>query len=236
MELQDYIDEIKLELTGGILELELSDEMIGKIVNKAFREVQRYIDTPEYITIPYVPCIDMKDFKCSTILHIFRTTSYDNGECESTGMNDPMYMQLWNTFSNGGTMYNLNQYMTNFMAYNTMLQIRNTTSTDLNYIYDANEQKLYINVAYDRPTNITIEYIPIYTNVNQITNDYWIDILQRLALALTKITLGRARTRFTQNNSLWQQDGETILAEGNEEVTQLREILRNNQISFFPVD
>ena len=57
MELQDYIDEIKLELTGGILELELSDEMIGKIVNKAFREVQRYIDTPEYITIPYVPCI-----------------------------------------------------------------------------------------------------------------------------------------------------------------------------------
>jgi hypothetical protein len=38
----DVIDEIKLELTGGILDLELEDVTIEMIIRKALREIQRY--------------------------------------------------------------------------------------------------------------------------------------------------------------------------------------------------
>ena len=34
---------------------------------------------------------------------------------------------------------------------------------------------------------------------------------------MTKIVLGRIRTRFTQSNPLWTQDGEKLLEEGNSE-------------------
>ena len=55
MKMQSYIDEIKLELSGDILHLELPDETIAKVVNKALKEVQRYIDETRLMTIPYTP-------------------------------------------------------------------------------------------------------------------------------------------------------------------------------------
>ena len=239
MTLQEYIEAIKLELTGGILELEVSDEILGKIVNKAFKEVQRYIDTTNFITIPYADCIDLdgfQDYKCSSIVNVYRTEGYDGGVSSEAGILDPMYMQRWMVFSNGGTMYNLQNYLLNYMSYNTLLQMRNTTSTDLFYKEDKLNKKLYINSAYDKPEKITIEYVPIFNDVSEITSEYWQDILQRLALAMTKITLGRVRSRYTQSNALWTQDGEILLEEGNTEISNLREILRANQNLFLPVD
>jgi hypothetical protein len=38
----DIIEEIKLELTGGILELEIDDETIKAVIKKAMREMERF--------------------------------------------------------------------------------------------------------------------------------------------------------------------------------------------------
>jgi hypothetical protein len=42
MTIVDIIEEIKLELTGGVLELEIEDVTIELVVKKALRELQRY--------------------------------------------------------------------------------------------------------------------------------------------------------------------------------------------------
>ena len=83
---------------------------------------------------------------------------------------------------------------------------------------------------------ITIEYIPRYNDVSEIISDYWIDMLIRLAVALTKVTIGRIRTRFTQSNALWTQDGELILEEGNTELAELRQHLMENSQLVYPID
>ena len=237
MQLTDYIEEVKLELTGGVLELEIPDKTIGEVVKKAFREIQRYIDSTKLITIPYAKCIDLTDFKCSSITKVYRTEDYmGDSSGIGNGRMDPMYAQRWAIFSNGGGMYNLQNYLLNYMSYSTLLQLRNTTSTDLDFKEDKDAKKLYINVGYDVPKYITLEYVPIYEDVSEITSDYWVDILQRLSLAMTKIILGRIRSRYKQSSALWEQDGETMLAEGNEEINTLREILRNNSTLFYPVD
>lgn len=237
MNLQDYVDEIKFELTGGVLELEIPDESIAMIVNHSMKELQRYIDSTKLITIPYTPCIDLTGFKCSAIVNVYRT---EGNTGNATGIDgsqvDPMYAQRWMAFSSGGTMYNLQSYLLNYMSYNTLLQMRNTTSTDLAFKEDKTDKKLYINVGYDIPKEITLEFVPIYEDVSEITSDYWIDILHRMSLARTKVALGRIRTRFKQTNPLWEQDGETILAEGTEELNTLRETLRTNSTLCYPVD
>ena len=69
-------------------------------------------------------------------------------------------------------MYNIQNYVMNYMSYTTLLQMRNTLSTDLAFIEDKNANKLYINSSYDKPTSITIEYIPVFKEVEQITSDY----------------------------------------------------------------
>ena len=235
---QEYIENIKLEITGGVLELEIPDDTLGKVIDRTLQEVQRFIDVTEMITVPFAPCIDISNSKVSSVSRIFRvegtTGSTELGISQSTV--DPMYAQTWMAFTNGGTMYNLNDYVLNYMAYNTLLQMRNNTSTDLSFKQDHQAGKLYINTGYDRPVAVTIEYVPKFTDVDQIKSNYWIDIIQRLAVAHTKVMLGRIRTRYKASSSLWTQDGDQILAEGQEELKDIREKLRVNSQIVYPID
>jgi hypothetical protein len=97
-------------------------------------------------------------------------------------------------------------------------------------------KKLYINKATAIPNLITVEYIPKLKSVEDIKSDYWIDILIKYCVAMTKVVLGRIRTRFTQSNALWTQDGDKILEEGNTELKELREILRVNSNMVYILD
>ena len=103
--------------------------------------------------------------------------------------------------------------------------MRNTMSTDLAFRYDRYTNKFYINTVDGHPSMITIEYVPRFDNVEEILSDFWIDMIIRLSVALTKVTLGRIRSRYVQSNALWSQDGDTLLQEGNAELTDLREKL-----------
>lgn len=239
MTTQDVIDEIKLELTGGVLELELPDTTLNVVVHKALREIQRYIDSTELMTIPFASCITLDDSVVSSVSKVYRVEGYEGeSSTQSSGVVDPMYAQQWMVFSNGGTMYNLNDYVMNFLSWNTLMQMRNTTSTDLQAkeVNDKNGHKLYITCAYNKPNLITIEYVPIIKEVEDIKSSYWIDIVIRLSVALTKVTLGRIRSRYVQSNALWTQDGETLLSEGKEELKDLREKLRVNSQIIYPQD
>lgn len=236
--MQKYVDYIKRKLGGDVIELEITDEQIKDHVQDALEEIRRYIDqSAALITVPFAKCIDLTDFDHSAIINVYRAVGFTGDSTVHTDSTvDPMYVQQWMVFSNGGTTYNLNSYVMNYLSYNTLLQMRNTTSTDLSFREDKSANKLYINTTYDYPELITIEYIPVYRKVEQITSDYWIDILKRLALAQVKIVLGRIRTRFTQTNALWTQDGESLLQEGTQELTELRETLRVNSTYMYPID
>ena len=238
MKLEDYIDDIKLEITGGVIQLEITDDVIAKLVKKSLKEIQRYIDETKLVQVPFASCIDLTDFKHSSIVNVYRTDAIGDAGGKEGGIStvDPAYAQMWLAYSNGGTMYNLNNYMMNYMTYNTLLQIRNTTSTDMSFREDKHENKLYINTSIGYPKSVAIEYIPIFEDVDEIKSDYWQDILKRLSIAETKVALGRIRTYAKQSNALYSLDGDTILEEGTRELNELREVLRNNANLFYPVD
>jgi hypothetical protein len=240
MKLEDVIDEIRLELTGYILDLEITDETLVSVVKKALRELTRYWDETHLLSCPFASCIDLSgEFfkeKVSSIVKVYRTEGIGDADGSLSVMNDPVQMAQFAIFSNGGTMYSLQDYVMNYASWMSMHQIRNTMSTDLAFKEDRHNNKLYINKSASSPNMITIEYIPKLTSVEDIKSDYWIDILVKYCVALTKIVLGRIRTRFTQSNALWTQDGEKILEEGNTELKELRELLRLNSNMVFIID
>lgn len=245
MKMEMYVDEIKTQLTGGLIELEIDDDHLKKVVNTAVREVQRYLDSTRIITVPFASCIDLEkveadnNIKISSVSRVFRTISYagvtDETTTGITAATDPLYMSQIQMLTGSGNIGTINSYVQNYAAYNSMLRVKNTTSTDLLFKEDKMDKKLYIN-ALDAPASITIEYVPRITAVEEITSDYWIDIVMRLSVALTKIGLGRIRSRFTQSNRLWSQDGEALLAEGNEELANLRDQLRTASQLTYPID
>lgn len=237
MDIQAYRDEIKFKLTGGIVRLEIPDEALDMAINSALREIQRYICSTRVVTIPYERCIDVKDFKINSISRIYRVDGYSDGsETMGSGPVDPMYAAQWQLLSGTGTLYNFQDYVYDFASWNTLLQIRNTISTDLAYIYDKDKEKLYINVSSNFPKKITIEFVPVYSDVSEIKSDFWIDMLMRLALAITKQTLGRIRSKYSQSNALWGLDGDKLLEEGNNELNSIREYLETNTQLIYPID
>lgn len=238
MDINSYVEEVKTKLTGDLLDLEIEDSTIMKLINSAFREVQRYIDTTVLATIPYQPCIDLTDKKVSSVSRVYRARGYlmdNSGNTDGTYPADPMYVTQWQMMSGNG-MYNMNDWVYNYAAWNTALQIRNSVSTDLLFRFDKHTNKLYINVGYDKPELITIEYVPRYNDVSEIVSDYWIDIIIQMSLALAKVTLGRIRSRYTQTNALWTMDGDIMLNEGNAELQALREKLQANTQLVYPID
>ena len=239
MKLEEILDEIKLELTGYILDMEITDETLVQVVKKALRELERFFDETTMISIPFASCIDLSgqvfEEKVSSIVKVYRTEGTGESGNGISVMTDPVYMAQFAIFSNGGTMYNLSDYIMNYSSWVTLGKIRNTVSTELSFKEDRHNKKLYIN-NYQSPSMITIEYIPKLTSVEDIQSDYWIDILVKYCVALTKVVLGRIRTRFTQSNALWTQDGDKILEEGNTELKELREILRLNSNMCYIID
>lgn len=236
----DVVEELKLELTGQVLEMELDDSTLDLTINKALRELQRYWDETTLVTIPYASCINYAGTpleESSSIVRVYRTVGVGNSEDAGNSVTmDPMYAQQWMVFSNAGTMYNLQDYVMNYAAWSTLSQIRNTMSTDLAFREDKHTCKLYINNNISSPGNITVEYIPKLRSVEDIKSDYWKDVLVRMSLDLVKIQIGRIRTKFTQSNALWTLDGDKLLEEGNTDLKELREILRANSNMVYPID
>ena len=237
---EDVRQEVTLELTGQVLEMELDDSTLDLTINKALRELQRYWDETTLVTIPYASCINYAGTpleESSSIVRVYRTVGVGNSEDAGNSVTmDPMYAQQWMVFSNAGTMYNLQDYVMNYAAWSTLSQVRNTISTDLAFREDKHACKLYINNNISSPGNITVEYIPKLRSVEDIKSDYWKDVLVRMSLDLVKIQIGRIRTKFTQSNALWTLDGDKLLEEGNTDLKELREILRANSNMVYPID
>ena len=80
-----YTDEIKLALTGGVLDLELDDQTLQRIVNSALRELQRYICSTKIVTLPYSRCINMSEYKPNAVVRVYRAVADNVGNTtEST--------------------------------------------------------------------------------------------------------------------------------------------------------
>ena len=99
MDMLAYLDNIKIQVTGGLLECEIDDKSLEKIVNISLREIQRYINSTQTITIPFHRCIDLSGFKVSSVTNIYRV---GNSSDISKGMQDPMYMAQYQLFAGIG--------------------------------------------------------------------------------------------------------------------------------------
>lgn len=236
MDMQAIKDEVLLKLTGDVVSFELSDAALTKVINSSLREIQRYIDTFKMITVPYSSCIDLSDYKVSSVTGVRRTEGYLSSSNDDSATVDPLYASQWMLLSGVGNLGHVADYASNLAAWNTLMQIRNTISTDLSFYYNKTDNKLYVNVSSGQPKEITIIYIPRFDDVSEITSDFWIDVLIRMSVAIAKVTVGRVRSKFKQSNALWTLDGDQILEEGNNELTALRQELKDSTQLGYGVD
>lgn len=230
MTLAEYTDEILFSLGGGYVDVEIEKD-IPRCVNKAFREVRSYIVTPAYMTVPYGASlngvgttIDLSDKNVYDVICVMRPDSYN-----SMSMNTLDVFGLNLTYS----------AITNNEAYaNRMLRLQqmNTISTDLDFIWDAHTKQLSVVMNPPFTNQVTIEYVPDYKDVEEITEVFWQDIILRLATAYAKQVIGRIRSKYTLNSSTYSLDGDRMLEEANAEIADIKQKLIDNHDLMMPID
>lgn len=226
---EEYIDDIKMSLGYPVVDIELDDSSVGKLIDKAFREVSRYITETRFVTIPYSTAgIDVSKYKINTVVQIFRTEN----PAGSSSLTDVYTLSSLNA-SGSSTM---NLLLSDYTYRTQMNQIKSTMSTDLDFTYDKESQKLYINTYFPRPARVTLAYIPEFKEVSEIREQYWINFILRLSLAFVKESLGRVRSKYELSSSLYKLDGNQLVAEGIAERDAIRQELDENSDIVFPID
>lgn len=222
--LYDYVDNIKLQLGASIVTVEVESD-IADIVRLAFNELKNYISDNETITVPYRQVIDLTDMKIANISYVMRSkTATGPG-----GFQDIMYIY---TRQGAMGMYSLSDYARSLLAQ----QNKNMIATDLDFHYDKRNENLYIYAQQPVPNYVTLMYTPDYESVEEIIEPFWQQLLQRLSLALTKEVLGRVRGKYTPLSAAYSLDADKLLAEAQQELTEIRAYLQSNSDMLLPID
>ena len=230
MTLGEYVDDITLMLGGTCVDLEIQKD-IPKCVNKAFREIKQYVTTPAYITVPFGAnvlgqgtTIDLSDKNIYNVICVMRPNSYN-----SLSMNTLDVFGLNQVYS---SLQNMEAYANRML----LLQQLNTISTDLDFVWDYHTKKLSVTMNPPYTNMITIQYIPDYKDVEEITEPFWVDKILQLATAYAKLVIGRIRSKFTLNSSQYSLDGEALVQEANQEIQEIRTFLQTNVDLSFTLD
>ena len=211
---------IENQLGGQVLDLELKPEDIKQIVDQAFEELVHYMTDTYTVTVPYANCIDLKKYNIDNVESVMR-----GSDSILTGV--PFQMPAMDLMNITGV-YNLENY-TNAMLIKRNL---NTLATDMEFVWDKPNKKLYLYANPNIPSYVTINFKPEYYSVEDIREDFWETQLRKLALGMCKIILGRIRSKYKSNSAKFQLDGDTLLAEGNAEVAAIRQFLDDNKDIF----
>ena len=221
----DYVDDIAFQLGGGVLELEIQSQL-SKCVNKALNEIKRYMTTPKILTVPFSSTIDCNEYKVNSIISVRRPnpiygTTYGVGDLD-------VFSLASGVLSSVDPTYYENRMM--------LIQQRNTISTDLDFIWEPSTKLLRISVNPPFPKVVTIEFIPDYENVEEVTEPFWQDWILQLATAYAKVITGRIRSKYTLKSSQYELDGKDLIAEGREDIIKIQDYLRDNLDIVFPID
>ena len=227
LNIEDYVKWIRLQLGGTVLQLEC-EEQLPEIVEMSFNELRNYITDINYLTLPYNNVIDLTGMKVAIVHYIMRSNSQVSGLSQ---LQDAMYLYI-----NQSNWAMQNDYVDRVANALLIAQNKSALSTDLDFNYDKQHNKLYVYAQQLRPDAITIAYTPEYNNVEDIYEPYWQNLLRRLAIAHTKEILGRIRSKYTANSSTYQLDGDKLISEAQQELADIRAQLDANSDLLFPMD
>ena len=252
MVLNQYKENIMTRLGAPLLDIEVEQfgmptgltgvptgdyNFLDKIIEAAFTEIKEYVDTVYYKTV-VAPApnrkLDLSSEGIRAIVSIFRgqydlTTAPENVDAM---LFSPLTAYQTQSASIGFPPWGHKALLHNYSTSLQYKQLRNQLAQDLDFTYDAINKELYVFQQIPAGSFLTLVYYPDYTDVSQITDSYWQNLLLRLALGFTKETLGRIRGKYRLASAPYEMDYDQLLSEAATEIAEVRNyLIDNNDIS-----
>lgn len=246
-EVLEYIKEsVKFELGGPIVEVELTDAVIESLVKRALMIMSKYSLLVNWHTIPIVrgntPDGSVAYYKELDLSKLNLKVSYILDVLKSRGNNDVLSNTSdisgiplgWAIRSGRSSMNNYTDTISNISTmYNERVLVSRLAGAfkdQCTYDFDKARQKLRVDVGYPASSSITLEYVPILT-IDQVgiikyfSEAY--DFLTQYTIALSMISLGRARGKFTVANYDWSISSTELITSGQAKIDALMTMIHN---------
>lgn len=221
--IQEYLDDMHLAVPWS--EAEAPDGVDVKILLMAFRELRRHIHEYADLTVSYQQRISLEKYRVKDLIGVRRATTPPGlGVGSPTGS---VFASLAGMVPIGGSAV-VQPYLDYYTETMLVQTIKNTISKDLQYSWDEQNQLLYVSANLPYPSQITITYLPEYESPEDIKTSFWQDWMRRLAIAHFKIYVGEKRSKMKIPGSPVQLNGDALLAEGREELTECRNFFFEN--------
>jgi len=229
MTMAEYVTEVSFML-GMPANENVEGMSIQQGIMIAFRELKRYIKTPAEKTVPFQTRIDLSKVGINTkqVLNVQAARpriGLTMGSIESGNV----FQVAASVNVHGMVGQNANINIDPIMREMAMAQVRNTLSTDFQWHHDISNNVVYVTHRDPKPSQVTVRYVPLYTDVSEIIGDTWIDYLVRMSVANMKISLGRSRSKYRIEGSNVTNDGEILLQEAHAELEQIRSELADKK-------
>lgn len=235
MKMEEIVDQVSFML-GIPANNNVEELQVERAVNLAFREAKRYIRTPALKTVPFSKRIDL--VKVGIVTTVVRGVYPANPKVglNLANVESGNVFQLAAAVNAGAMLNSTTANLDPIINQLAMAQASNVLSTDWNWRYDLDNQVVYITCKAPVINSVTIDYVPDYKDVSEITNKSWLDIIIRLSEAYMKKALGRSRSKYTIEGSNVTLDGEILLNEANSELEALRTEMQNKSNRLIVLD
>lgn len=235
MKMEEIVDQVSFML-GIPANNNVEELQVERAVNLAFREAKRYIRTPALKTVPFSKRIDL--VKVGIVTTVVRGVYPANPKVglNLANVESGNVFQLAAAVNAGAMLNSTTANLDPIINQLAMAQASNVLSTDWNWRYDLDNQVVYITCKAPVTNSVTINYVPDYKDVSEITNKSWLDIIIRLSEAYMKKALGRSRSKYTIEGSNVTLDGEILLNEANSELEALRTEMQNKSNRLIVLD
>ena len=233
--MEEIVDQVSFML-GIPANNNVEELQVERAVNLAFREAKRYIRTPALKTVPFAKRIDL--VKVGIVTTVVRGVYPANPKVglNLANVESGNVFQLAAAVNAGAMLNSTTANLDPIINQLAMAQASNVLSTDWNWRYDLDNQVVYITCKAPVTNSVTIDYVPDYKDVSEITNKSWLDIIIRLSEAYMKKALGRSRSKYTIEGSNVTLDGEILLNEANSELEAIRTEMQNKSNRLIVLD
>lgn len=229
MKMVEIVEQISF-LLGLPANENVEDLQIEKAVNIAFRELKRYMSISTDKTVPFSTRIDLKKVGIEALKILNVQESYPHVGLTLGNIGNGNVFEIAAAVGTMNTVSGRSQVdMSAIMSQLALGQVRNVLSTDLQWRFDRLNQVVWCTHKQPFPATVTIKYVPDFQDVSEVTEPTYVDYLIRMSTANMKVALGRSRSKYKIEGSNVTLDGDTLLAEGNAELEQIREELTNKR-------
>jgi len=218
------INMIKDDLNAGIVNLELSDTIIERNLDRSLFVSKDYFNYTDYKTVSlikgagsgsYVPLTDIDNSGGKvTIINVFPTQNVMNIDAALLGL---------------GTLY-INSAASldaQLSSYSTMVNRLANLESILGRNARVVGDKLYLDKYYN---SVTVEYIPGKLDIEKIHEGAWIKFLIEYTTALCKLQLAQSRGRYVVSSNPASSNAAELIQQATATIDRLEESLKTKGI------